>query len=128
MSAFPVTYSPRFTAYLTNILNIKKKSVQFVSEFRSCLLCKLPADGTVSTCSCCSMCTYASPLSGNVSICLLVVLHMCLYACVYFWACVCAVNLPALKHQQQITDGPPALEVFYFPEETRYVKNKHVQH
>lgn len=35
---------------------------------------------------------------------------------------------PALKHQQQITDGPAALEVFYFPAEARYVKNKHVQH
>lgn len=39
-----------------------------------------------------------------------------------------APSPPALKHQQQITDGPPALEVFYFPAEARYVKNKHVQH
>lgn len=42
-------------------------------------------------------------------------------------ACMCA-GPPAPTHQQQITDGPPALEVFYFPAEARYVKNKHVQH
>lgn len=67
-----------------------------------------------------------------IHVCLAVYVHLprwenvsiCPPACV----CVCALSLPALKHQQQITDGPPALEVFYFPAEARYVKNKHVQH
>lgn len=65
--------------------------------------------------------------------------EMCRSVCSWCYICVCTPvcifgrvcvhwNLPALKHQQQITDGPPALEVFYFPEEARYVKNKHVQH
>lgn len=57
----------------------------------------------------------------------------CVFVCLRaFFVCVrvsvCILSPPALKHQQQITDGPPALEVFYFPAEARYVKNKHVQH
>lgn len=73
-------------------------------------------------------------LCENVSICLparvCVCLRACVPVCVFLCvrASVCTPSPPALKHQQQITDGPPALEVFYFPAEARYVKNKHVQH
>lgn len=68
------------------------------------------------------------PLCENVSICLPA--RLCVRLCVFLCAraSVCTRSPPALKHQQQITDGPPALEVFYFPAEARYVKNKHVQH
>lgn len=76
------------------------------------------------------------PLCENVSICLPACVRLCVCVCfcergrVYVCVRVCLRTLspPALKHQQQITDGPPALEVFYFPAEARYVKNKHVQH
>lgn len=99
-------------------------------------MCVLPTDSAVSTRVRTCLAVYVRlPLCENVSICLPVC--ACLYVSVWFFfvcvcarerECVCTPSLPALKHQQQITDGPPALEVFYFPAEARYVKNKHVQH
>ncbi len=81
----------------------------------SCCLCTPPA---VWECVDLSACVPAMP----------VCVFLCMSVCVCVCVCLCTPSPPALKHQQQITDGPPALEVFYFPAEARYVKNKHVQH
>lgn len=96
-----------------------KKTLFNLYGSRFCHLCHLPLDSAV--CACVRAVIYIClPLCETVSICM----HVCVSACVRAHE----PCLPALKHQQQITDGPPALEVFYFPAEARYVKNKHVQH
>jgi len=85
----------------------------------------LPTDSSVSTCVC--VCVRMC-LAVYVRLLLCEDLSISLPVCVCVCVCVRARSPPALKHQQQITDGPPALEVFYFPAEARYVINEHVQH
>lgn len=135
--AFPVTLQLEIYSTFDKHTELKKKGV--FNLYRSLdsvgCACSQRIQLLVHVCVRVSLSMYASHCVRMCrSVCLCV--RVCMWVCGFFFVCVCArerecvctPSLPALKHQQQITDGPPALEVFYFPAEARYVKNKHVQH
>ncbi len=133
MCALPVTLQPEIYSTFDKHTELKKGVFNLYRSLEPvCCACSPRILLLVHVCARTCLAVYVRlPLCENVSICLPACVCVCAPVCILCVCervCVCTPSPPALKHQQQITDGPPALEVFYFPAEARYVKNKHVQH